>query len=55
MSDTAIAASAAPPAITAAAPLRALIAGAMAVNALGVLVIMLPRREHVKKIYNVNV
>lgn len=36
-------------------PLRALTAGAMAVNAIGVLVIMLPNREHVKKIYNVNV
>ncbi len=36
-------------------PLRALTAGAMAVNALGVLFIMLPNREHVKRIYNVNV
>lgn len=35
-------------------PLRALTAGAMAVNALGVFFILLPNRAHVKKIYNVD-
>ncbi len=36
-------------------PIRGIIVGAMAFNLLGVLFIMAPNREHVKKIYNVNV
>jgi hypothetical protein len=36
-------------------PIRGIIVGAMTFNLLGVLFIMAPNREHVKKIYNVNV
>ena len=36
-------------------PIRGIVVGAMAFNLLGVLFIMAPNAEHVKKIYNVNV
>jgi len=36
-------------------PIRGIVVGAMALNLLGVLFVMAPNREHVKKIYNVNV
>jgi hypothetical protein len=36
-------------------PIRGIVVGAMSLNLLGVLFIMAPNREHVKKIYNVNV
>ena len=36
-------------------PMRGLVAGAMVLNILGVLLILLPRSEEVKRIYNVDI